>query len=76
VLVNPRHTSQECSACGCIDKENRKSQSKFVCKDCGFTANADINAAINILERGKHEDNIVIKKVKKQHKIKKQKEQI
>lgn len=35
-----------------IDKENRESQSRFVCKSCGYEANADYNASQNILTRG------------------------
>jgi putative transposase len=50
-LVNPAYTSQTCSACGSIAKESRKSQASFECIDCGHTAHADINAAINILRR-------------------------
>ena len=46
--VNPRHTSQKCSNCGHINKLNRKSQESFICCVCGFTINADLNAAINI----------------------------
>ncbi len=52
VLVNPRNTSRTCPVCGNIDKANRKTQAKFVCTKCGHTANADINAAINIANRG------------------------
>ena len=52
VLVDPRNTSRFCPICGNIDKANRKSQAKFVCTKCGHTANADINAAINIANRG------------------------
>lgn len=48
VLVNPSHTSQRCNHCGHVEKGNRVSQSKFVCKSCGHTDNADINAAKNI----------------------------
>lgn len=48
-LVDPRHTSQTCPACLTVDKRNRKSQSSFKCVSCGHTANADANAAINIL---------------------------
>lgn len=48
ILVNPKNTSRRCSQCGYIDKTNRKSQSEFVCKHCGFSLNADINAAKNI----------------------------
>ena len=46
--VNPAYTSQTCSRCGHIDKENRQTQEKFVCTKCGFELNADHNAAINI----------------------------
>ena len=46
--VDPRNTSRTCSECGHCAKENRKSQASFVCQACGYAANADINAAINI----------------------------
>lgn len=46
--VNPAFTSQTCSRCGNIDKENRQTQETFVCTKCGFKLNADHNAAINI----------------------------
>jgi putative transposase len=52
VKVDPRHTSQECSYCGTIDRRNRESQARFVCRSCGFAAHADTNAALNILRRG------------------------
>lgn len=48
VLVNARNTSRTCSACGHCEKANRPSQSKFLCHACSHTANADVNAAINI----------------------------
>ena len=48
VRVNPAYTSQTCSNCGHVAKENRKSQSRFECVECGFESNADINAALNI----------------------------
>jgi IS605 OrfB family transposase len=46
--VNPAYTSQTCSCCGHISRSNRKSQSFFKCVSCGFAANADKNAAVNI----------------------------
>jgi putative transposase len=52
VEVDPAYTSQTCSACGCVDKRNRRSQSKFECGRCGFVGHADHNAAINIATRG------------------------
>lgn len=47
-FIDPRNTSRQCSRCSHIKKSNRKSQSEFVCSSCGFTINADWNAAINI----------------------------
>lgn len=48
VKVSPKFTSQRCSKCGCIDKENRLEQKVFECTTCGFKANADYNAAKNL----------------------------
>jgi putative transposase len=53
VEVDPCNTSRECSQCGHIEKANRPSQSKFQCKSCGYTANADFNAALNLRSRAK-----------------------
>lgn len=47
VYVDPRYTSQRCPKCGYISKNNRH-QHLFKCKSCGYTANADLNAAVNI----------------------------
>jgi len=44
-------TSQTCSACGHCEKDNREDQATFICKSCGYTNNADTNAAINILRK-------------------------
>ena len=49
--VDPRHTSQTCSACGAVDRESRESQASFRCRQCGLRTHADHNAAINILRR-------------------------
>jgi putative transposase len=46
--INPHYTSQRCSACRHVDAESRESQARFVCTVCGFTLNADVNAARNI----------------------------
>jgi IS605 OrfB family transposase len=50
-FVDPRNTSRQCAACGCIDKKNRKDQANFSCVSCGHQAPADLNAAINIRSR-------------------------
>ena len=47
--LNPAFSSQRCFKCGSISKNNRKSQSDFSCKNCGYTTNADLNAADNLL---------------------------
>jgi putative transposase len=48
VEVDPRNTSRTCSVCGHCEKGNRKTQAEFACKACGYSANADFNAAVNI----------------------------
>lgn len=50
--VDPAYTSQTCSCCGTVDSRSRENQASFVCTACGFRENADLNAAINILNRG------------------------
>ena len=52
IVVDPKYTSQQCSRCCHTAKENRLSQSQFVCVACGFAENADLNAAQNILAAG------------------------
>ncbi len=51
LFVNPKYTSQRCSRCGHVAKSNRHG-SEFVCKRCGFSIHADLNAARNISDRG------------------------
>lgn len=51
VFIDPKQTSQRCSKCGCIHRENRPkkpNQSVFCCIECGYETNADFNAAKNI----------------------------
>jgi IS605 OrfB family transposase len=49
--VDPRYTSQTCCTCGFKHRSNRKSQSLFKCRQCGFTINADLNGSRNIRAR-------------------------
>jgi putative transposase len=51
VKVDPRHTSQTCSRCGYQHRANRRSQSLFLCKSCGYCLNADYNASMNIKQK-------------------------
>lgn len=48
IKVDPAYTSQRCSKCGFIHKDNRITQSQFKCLQCGFKENADYNASQNI----------------------------
>ena len=46
--VDPRHTSQTCHRCSFQHRANRRSQSEFWCRSCGYRTNADRNGALNI----------------------------
>jgi putative transposase len=52
VVVPPQNTSRTCPVCACVSRENRRSQAHFKCVDCGYSNNADVVGAINILARG------------------------
>jgi len=66
IFINPAYTSQECSNCGYIDKENRKDTHIFECKACGNKINAQINGARNIFRRSSLGDIITPYTSKKQ----------
>lgn len=52
VAVLPVNTSRTCPACGCVSTDNRTTQAKFACVECGYEENADVVGALNILARG------------------------
>jgi IS605 OrfB family transposase len=54
VFIDPTCTSQQCSRCGHIDKENRV-RGWFKCLKCGHQLDADLNASRNIARFGKIE---------------------
>jgi len=51
VKIDPRHTSQTCSRCGHQARNNRRSQSLFLCRRCQYCLNADLNASYNIRDK-------------------------
>ena len=53
LAVPPQNTSRTCPCCGAVDKANRPTQSVFTCVTCGYTENADVVGALNILARGR-----------------------
>jgi Transposase and inactivated derivatives len=52
VPVPPQNMSRTCPSCGHVSADNRQTQARFVCVECGFEENADLVGAINILSRG------------------------
>jgi putative transposase len=52
VAVDPRDTSRACSECGHCEKANRKNRAEFECRHCGYSTDADLNAARNLRVRG------------------------
>lgn len=52
IKVDPKNTSRCCPACSHTSADNRKTQAKFECVDCGFIENADVVGALNVLARG------------------------
>ena len=52
LAVPAHHTSQTCPKCQHVSPDNRTSQSRFQCVECGFKENADLVGAINIKARG------------------------
>lgn len=52
IAVPPQNTSRTCPACGHVSAENRQSQARFACAECGFEENADVVGAINLLRAG------------------------
>ena len=52
IAVPSQNTSRICPCCGYTAKGNRQTQADFECVECGYTENADVVGAINILRRG------------------------
>lgn len=52
VAVPPKNTSRRCPCCGHVSADNRQTQARFLCVECGFEENADLVGAINVLRAG------------------------
>ena len=53
IPISPQYTSQCCPACGHTAKANRTTQALFACVQCGYSNNADVVGAMNVLQRGR-----------------------
>lgn len=51
VLVDPKYTSQDCSRCK-GRPQGARSGGRYSCSLCGFQEHSDLNAALNIRDRG------------------------
>ena len=45
-------SSKTCSRCGCIKSDLQRGESTYVCQECGFTLDRDLNASFNLLLKG------------------------
>jgi len=52
IAVPPQNTSHTCPCCGHVSADNRQTQARFECVECGFEENADLVGAINVLRAG------------------------
>ena len=52
IAVPPQNTSRTCPSCDHVSAENRQTQAKFACVQCGYENHADVVGAINVLKRG------------------------
>ena len=52
LAVPPQNTSRICPSCGHLCGENRQTQADFACVECGYSDNADLVGAINVLRAG------------------------
>jgi putative transposase len=53
IAVNPAYTSQECSGCGHRKSDLALADRIYHCLACGLVIDRDLNAALNILARGR-----------------------
>jgi putative transposase len=52
LAVPAQNTSRICPSCGHLCAENRQTQADFACVQCGYSENADLVGAINVLRAG------------------------
>jgi len=50
--VKPTNTSKRCAKCGCVVENLSLKDRWFTCPKCGWEADRDLNASLNILDVG------------------------
>ena len=50
--VKPANTSKRCANCGYVVKDLYLRDRWFICPNCGWEADRDLNASLNILDVG------------------------
>ncbi|MCG8352391.1 MAG: transposase [Chloroflexales bacterium] len=60
--MNPRFTTQQCSSCGELVQKSLSVRTHS-CPSCGYVADRDHNAAINILKAGAPPSGTVAKRL-------------
>ena len=58
-LVDPAFSSMTCARCGYVKKDLTLADRVFVCPKCGWVADRDYNASLNILKRSGWEPSLV-----------------
>jgi transposase len=58
-LLNPAFTSMTCARCGHVKKDLTLADRVFVCPKCGWVADRDYNASLNVLRRSGSERPLV-----------------
>jgi len=53
VLVPPNNTSKACHVCGWIKQDLTLEDREWICEGCGVVHDRDVNAAMNVLKKGK-----------------------
>ncbi|THV39556.1 transposase [Glycomyces buryatensis] len=53
VVVDARHTSQQCPLCHHTERANRRTRDEFECRGCGLAGPADVIAAVNVRARSR-----------------------
>jgi len=52
IALPPHNSSRTYPCCGCVSADNRRTQARFACIECGYENRPDVVGAMNVLARG------------------------